>query len=560
MKLRMASCMFLPIQRKSGVQSKAALAILSLLCLSLLFVSPLSAKEPSPQVIGPDPLLAANDFITAFTGSTPAALGYAADASELAAIGKAVLEGKYADAMNRVGEYTAGKFLLSAAPGIGQVIAIGNLGKAAGDAAANWTGQKNFQKLYNTLLETVGPVKTWPETPEQAMKDPFFAAAMIAEYRYLETWLIKEGYAPDREVAEKVAVEMLLAKGRFEKLCDEHGLKGADRTLENLLSEIEIEGEVSAELAREAELTRAARLEAERQKKEEKVKKKEEEKPEAESLGDAAAAKPLPAPAMPSDYPQDLEKPLKPAPSAFPAPSEAKPDKAPKKTPKEAPGKNPLQWTVQTKKMDSDSTFFTVTVTNGSKEPLTGFSATLAPLNAAEDGGTGWGSPPSVQTLPPGGSVEISAFAMGKTKGVVISFAGNHRSLGSVTALSVHSVAQKSDSKPMDIQKTDRTYKGSIGGEKISPITLVLSGRSVTFQLSCSFVFTSWELDHFTAEGKGTYDPASGMIRAEGHGTLLNKDGSKTKLQARIIGQKSGETLSGKFYMGEHSPSDWKAR
>lgn len=558
MKLKLASCMFLPIRRKPGVKSKVARAAFGLLCLFLLLAPPLMAKEPSPQAIGPDPLLAANDFITAFTGSTPAALGYAADASELTAIGKAVLEGKYSDAMNRVGEFTAGKLLLSAAPGIGQVVAIGNLGKAAGDAAANWTGQKNFQKLYSTLLETVGPVKAWPETPEAAMKDPFFAAAMIAEYRYLETWLIKEGYAPDREGAEKVAVEMLLAKGRFENLCDEHGLKGGERTLENLRSEMEIEAEVSAELAREAELARAARLEEERQRKEGKA--KEKEKPEAETSADGAAAKPLLVPTMPSDYPQDLEKPLKPAPPAVPAPPAAKPDKAPKKTPKETPAKNPLQWTVQTKKMDGDSTFFTVSVTNESKEAVKGFSASLAPLNATEDGGAGWGSPPSVQTLPPGGSVEISAFAMGKTKGVVISFAGNQRSLGSVTALSVHSLSKKTDSKKTDSKKPDRTYKGCIGGEKISPMTLVISGRSVTFQLVRSFVFTSWDWDHFKAEGKGTYDPASGIIKAEGYGILLNKDGSKSKLKGRIVGQKSGEILTGKFYMGELSSDDWEVR
>ncbi len=238
---------------------------LSFLILAVMvFLAPLPASaEPLDGEIAPDPVVAANNFITGLTGSSPQALGLAGDAQELAAIGKAVLEGDFAGATNKLGEFTAGKMIGYTAPAIGQIIAIGNLGKIAGDAAAKWVGQKNFEKIYTTMLETVGPVEKWPQTPAAAKRDEFFQATMAAEYRYLETYLIKEGYADNVDEAYDVAVEMILAKGNFERLCDEYGLEGKDRTYDNLQQEIRIEAEVAAEIAREQEIARAQQEAAE---------------------------------------------------------------------------------------------------------------------------------------------------------------------------------------------------------------------------------------------------------------------------------------------------------
>ncbi|NLB84328.1 MAG: hypothetical protein GX791_08820, partial [Synergistaceae bacterium] len=76
----------------------------TLLCAAALLLFPVSARS-LPERLSPDPVQAANDFITGLTGGSPAALGYTADASDLVSIGKLVLEGRHGEAMNKVGEF-----------------------------------------------------------------------------------------------------------------------------------------------------------------------------------------------------------------------------------------------------------------------------------------------------------------------------------------------------------------------------------------------------------------------------------------------------------------------
>ncbi|HCD72538.1 MAG TPA: hypothetical protein DEQ04_08310, partial [Thermovirga lienii] len=224
--------------------------ILVFFSIVVLFQSPSFSEEPLKEGVAPDPIQAASNFITGLTGQTPAMLGLAGDLQDLAAIGEAIIAGDFSKASHKLGEVTAGKVIGYTAPAIGQIIAIGNIGKMAGDAAVTWVGQKNFEKIYATMLEVVGPVENWPKTREEALRDEFFQATMAAEYRYLETYLIERGYAKDRAEAEKVAIDMILAKGSFERLCNQYGLEGKERTYENLKREIESEAQVSAEMAR----------------------------------------------------------------------------------------------------------------------------------------------------------------------------------------------------------------------------------------------------------------------------------------------------------------------
>ncbi|MFP4482759.1 MAG: hypothetical protein ACLFN0_08210, partial [Thermovirgaceae bacterium] len=344
-----------------------------LLLAVTVFPAPLDAWAEAPDgEIAPDPVEAAGNFITGLTGSSPQTLGLAGDAKDLTAIGKAVLEGDFAGATNKLGEFTAGKMISYTAPAIGQVIAIGNLGKMAGDTAANWVGQKNFENIYTTMLETVGPVEKWPETPAQAKRDEFFQATMAAEFRYMETWLIKEGYADNTDEAYDVAVEMILAKGNFERLCDEYGLEGKDRTYENLQREIRIEAEVAAEIAREREIARAERLEQERLEREKAEAEKaaeEEADLEAELEAEMAALEKEKQQAQAETPEPEPEKPSAPKPDDDVV-VETKPQEQPESTPEPAPKpKNVLAWDIAPSAGD-DQTAFAVTVTNVSNTPV----------------------------------------------------------------------------------------------------------------------------------------------------------------------------------------------
>lgn len=478
-------------------------SFMALLCTAALILFPVCARA-LPEHPSPDPVQAAGDFITGLTGGSPAALGYAADASELVSIGKLVLEGRHGEAMNKVGEFTAGKMIGASAPAVGQLVALGKIGKMAGDAAAEWVGQKNFDRIYRQMLEVVGPVDKWPKGRAQAKKDEFFQAVMAAEYRYLETYLITKGFAANRAEAENAAVDMILAKGRFENLCNAYGLEGKDRTLAVLEREIQIEAEVAAEIARDKELARVARLEEEQKKQEEKQKKKEEELPAEEKPAKEKTAAALPAPSMPGNYPQQID-PLTQKPSAPPQTSkpavrpEPPVDKPSPAAVKPAP-EIPIQWTVTPRLADGDSTSFGIIVTNVSPRPIRGFSVSLAPLNQSLEGGVGWGSPPSPGTLAPGASVTVTALAMGDAEGVAVSFAGDGKNLASLTARSVHTVKKRRET----------LFLGNfMGGSGRGTISVTLSGGSAVVVING--VYTDSEQNvSINAAGTGAFTPAGG--------------------------------------------------
>ncbi|MDD2453330.1 MAG: hypothetical protein PHS90_05475 [Synergistaceae bacterium] len=517
----------------------------TLLCAAALLLFPACAGA-LPEQPSPDPVQAANDFITGLTGGSPASLGYAADASDLVSIGKLVLEGNHGEAMNKVGEFTAGKMIGASAPAVGQIIALGKIGKMAGDAAANWVGQKNFEQIYNRMLEVVGPVEKWPKDRARAKRDDFFQAVMAAEYRYLETYLIKNGYAKNRTEAEDVAVDMILAKGRFESLCDVYDLTGKDRTLAVLEREIRIEAEVAAEIARDKELARVARLEEERKAKEKEQAEKKEGKPVEEKQTSA-----LPAPSMPEDYPQQIDpatqKPAAPPEATKPAAqtevTKPEPAPAPVKPAPSAP-EVPIRWTVTPRLMDKESTSFAITVMNVSGKPIPGFAVSLAPLNQSLEGGVGWGSPPSPGTLAPGVSVTVTALAMGDAEGIALSFAGGGKSLGSFTALSVHSTEKSADG----------TYQGTVTNIGKGTIILSVSGRSARAVITGHYTVDGQNVK-ISAGGSGTYDPRKRAVSMKWAGTssgYMLDDGERYDVNERVSGN-----LSGSFHNGAFSGKWW---
>lgn len=472
--------------------------MLALFCIMSLFQTPSFPDEPLKEGIAPDPIQAASNFITGLTGQTPAMLGLAGDVQDLAAIGEAILAGDFSKASNKLGEVTAVKVIGYTAPAIGQIIAIGNIGKMAGDAAVTWVGQKNFEKIYRTMLDVVGPVENWPKTKEEAARDEFFQAVMAAEYRYLETYLIERGYAKDRTEAEKVAVEMVIAKGAFERLCNQYGLEGKERTYENLKREIEAEAQASAEIARERELARVEEI---------KEKQSFEEEPEEEEL-EAELAQEMEA--LEEEKAEKLYEKPKPEQS----PSLPKPDDT-LVVPTNKPASNPkpekpkpaelISWSVSSR-AGEDQTAFTVTVSNLSKKPIVGFSCTVEPIGNYSEGGVGWGSSPSFSNIEPGRSISFVVLAMGDVKGIAISFRGNGKVLGGQELVSIH--------KKKEIV-ADGSYRGAFSGKGISgKIFISIKGNSVTGNLSGYYKDANQDVS-ITGGLSGAYDPNTGGISAK---------------------------------------------
>ncbi len=194
--------------------------------------------------------------------------------------------------------------------------------------------------------------------------------------------------------------------------------------------------------------------------------------------------------------------------------------------------------------MDKGSTSFAITVTNVSGKPIPGFSVSLAPLNQSLDGGVGWGSPPSPGTLAPGASVTVTAFAMGDTEGVAVSFAGGGTSLGSLTALSVHSTEKSADG----------TYRGAVTNIGKGTITLTVSGRSARAVITGHYTADGQNVK-ISAGGSGTYNPRKGTVSLKWAGTssgYMLDDGERYDVNERVSG-----TLSGSFHKGTFSGKWW---
>ncbi len=484
---------------------KRNLCLIVLAAMMMMFLPLQALAEPLPGKTGPDPVQVANSFITGLTGSSPTSLGYAADAQDLFAIGMSVLEGDFSGAVNKFGEFAALKAIGHAAPAIGQIIAIGSIGKMAGEKAVDWMGNKNFDKIYDTLLETSGPVERWPRTVAEAKADSFFRSTMDTYFRYLETYLIRRGYADNADEAYDVAVEMALAKGRFERLCDEYGLKGSDRTYERLEREIRLEAEAAAEIVRERELAHAARLEEERPAKEKEEAALKEEM-EAGLVEEQAAAEKEIEPAVPYETP---DKQVKPAPPEQEDPAAFEPKEEP---PEPAGGSDVLSWSIAPTS-GRDQTVFSITVTNHSGRPVEGFSSSVDPVGAFSDGSVAWGSSPSYSTIGPGESITFTALAMGDVKAVALTFRGNGVILGSEQVSSVHERTIVADGN----------YSGSFSGDGVSgTISFVINGTSLTGNLKGRYSDANQNVV-IGASLSGTVDPKTGAVSATWSGTGVGK-------------------------------------
>lgn len=556
---------------RKGISTVLVLATV----LSMNLASTAAFSQPQYEPVLPDPVAAANNFITGLTGNSPAALGIAGDAQDLAAIGQAVLEGDFAAAANRLGEFTAGKVIGAAAPGIGQLIAIGNVGKMLGDYTMDWLGNRNFNKIYDTMVnDFLGPVETWPKTREEARRRPGFKEGMAASYSFFETWLIERGYADSVEEAGIVAEEMIIAKGNFERLCNEYGLEGNKRTYENLYREIQIEAEVAAEIAREKEIARAERLEQERLEREKAAQQEADLEAELEKEMAALEKEKKQTEAEKAQAEPKPEKPGAPRPDGAVV-VETKPEPSPKpaSTPEKPQPERLLVWEIAPTAGEGQ-TVFAVTVTNLSDRPVTGFSCSIAPAGPYSEGGVGWGTSPSFSTIGPKDSVSFTALAMGDVEGLVFSFWGNGKTLGSDRVSSVHAVEKKpvTAQKPEALVKSDgNVYEGEVkGGPFKSKLGFVISNGVVsgTFKGDYADPFRKASVE---ASISGTFDPSTGEIFADWTGTAdvvptaigkaYDIKEGKQSISGELSGALEGQAFSGKWrgMIGDVSGGTWQA-
>jgi hypothetical protein len=384
---------------------------------------------------------------------------------------------------------------------------------------------------------------------------------MAAEYRYLETYLIKEGYADNVDEAYDVAVEMILAKGNFERLCDEYGLEGKERTYDNLQREIRIEAEVAAEIAREQEIARAEQEAAEQAKAEEAAKEKAEEEADIEAELEAEMV------ALEKEKQQAQAKTPEPGPEKPSAPKpddvvvvETKPREQPESKPEPATKpKKVLAWDIAPSTGD-DQTVFAVTVTNLSDTPVTGFSCSIDPTAPYSDGGVGWGTSPSFSTIAPGESISFTALAMGDVKGLAFSFYGNGKALGSDRVSSVHK------------RKIDATggYNGAFSARGISgEIHLTIEGTSLTGWLAGNYTDPDQNVA-VTAQISGSFDPQTGTLAARWSGEAagsMRYEGENYNVHEPVMGTLQGSfnkgVLSGTWSGGSDyvtSSGSWQAR
>ncbi|HRX27683.1 MAG TPA: hypothetical protein P5219_12750, partial [Aminivibrio sp.] len=156
----------------------------------------------------------------------------------------------------------------------------------------------------------------------------------------------------------------------------------------------------------------------------------------------------------------------------------------------------------------------------------------------------GWGSPPSPGTIAPGASVTVTAFAMGDAEGVAVSFAGGGTSLGSLTALSVHSTEKSADG----------TYRGAVTNIGKGTISLTVSGRSARAVITGHYTADGQNVK-ISAGGSGTYNPRKGTVSLKWAGTsngYMLDDGERYDVNERVSG-----TLSGSFHKGTFSGKWW---
>ena len=310
---------------------------------------------------------------------------------------------------------------------------------------------------------------------------------------------------------------MILAKGRMEELFDHYGLTGKKRTYENLQSEIEMEAEIEARFALKQEEERIAAL-TEKEKMNEK-----KDQPLEPGAGESKES--LPEPEMPEGYPQQpptekTESPVEETMTVDLDVAKSKPEEEENEPQDSKDGFGPLSWNIEASADGTETTVFSVSITNVSDAVLEGVVYDVQPLNEVISGGVGFGRGPSAMMLPPGGSGQFTVLSMGDAEGVMITLRGKGKTLATITAMSAHDTKKKNSKG-----EGQATFQGNfwdLKGNLSGTIILNINGRVVTGDLSGSYLDHEQNLT-ISASIKGEYDPEKAMVSCSFSGRATGK-------------------------------------
>ncbi len=442
------------------------IAAIVMACLISLSNAQSDAAEPAKTNVQIDYLGMTSNLMSGLFGTSPAMLGKVLDAREQAAIGEAIWQGKLQDAINLALQFTSDK-AIGNIPVLGQLYAMGQLGKQLGDQTWMKFGPGEFDKIYDKYFKEFS-------ASELAQPPDDFVRAMIAQgsANVLFAW-IDHQTGKNNSDDEKIRIvwDMIRKKRNLEILCNEHGLKGDDCNTGQLTRLEMNEATAIAEAALAVEQDRQKQRRAWLKEKARKLKaweeKQKKERAEFEAflcdvwLGRVIVDKDQALPRPSDDDVADLcgEKPKH-------ADNLVSADTATDDTSQSATGKvvetpasgrdGPIAWSVSAYS-DGDETVFSIRITNISDKPLSALSLKISAAGTFTSGGIASGSGRAA-SLPAGRSRVYTVVTVGDVKGIIGVISSDGKALASFTRLSNHK-------HPVVIEKPKAFYEGKFVGE-----------------------------------------------------------------------------------------------
>jgi len=553
----------------------AGLAAVLVVVASLFSVTDLLAQTQSSSTalppppafeVAPDYAGLADNFLSGVTGWSPDTLGRYLDARSLADIGVSVSTGNFAEASRKT-LAMAGDKAIGSIPVIGQWYALGQAGSELGNWAIDHFGSDRFDSAYRSVSSHFSE-DDWNRTYGDGNLD---AEIVIVENANVLTFIDKQtGGGHSHEDLRKMFWSMLQAKHRFEALCDEFGLTGAERSYENVAQRYQQKLELTAQVAQMIEADRVAaekvRLkEAWRKDQEWQAKKKADEqarnaetcaawlgkiafdpdhhlpRPDDDVVAELCGERPAPAIADSKDDDQPADT----SGTQDAAPADDQADIAVIDSPT-AGMAGPLSWALASSGGDNQTTFW-LTVTNTGSQAIDGVGISAAPIGPYEDGGVITGA--SRRSLAPGQSVVFEAIASGDVKAVGLSVLSATGPAETITGACVHETGINADG----------SYTGTYAGAGNSgEIHLVVRGRSVTGSLTGGYSDADQTVT-ISCAVSGAYDPKTGTLSANWNGAAngVYHDEKRSPVSEPLAGTLTGTLGENRFDGVWHGGSDF---
>ena len=446
------------------------IAAIAMTCLiSLANMQPV-ASDPAKTNIQIDYLGMTSNLMSGLFGTSPAMLGKYLDAREQTAIGEAIWHGNPKQAIKLALQFTNDK-AIGNIPVLGQLYAMGQLGKQLGDQAWIKFGPGEFDKIYGKYFNDFS-------ASELAQPPDDFVKAMIAQgsATVLFAWIDRQtgkNNSPDAKI--RIVWDMIRKKRNLEILCNERDLNGNNCNPGQLIRLEMNEASAIATAAQAVEQDRQKQRRAWLKEKARKLKtwKEKQKKDRAEFeaflcnvwLGRIIDDKDQALPRPSDDDVEDLcgEKPRHPdypanADSSNTGTDQTAANNGAQSTadmPGETPNSGqsgPVAWSISASG-DGDETVFAIWITNISDKPLSALSLKISAAGTFSSGGIASGSGRAASSLPAGRSRVYKAVTVGDVRGIIGVISSNGKVLGSFTRLAAHK-------NPMVVETLKPFYEG----------------------------------------------------------------------------------------------------